>query len=104
VTSAAQALAALDVALAAAAPVERPALVVALSARLARLGAELAQAPAPAPTEAATAMSVQQAARRLGLSARYVYRHADELGAVRAGRRLLLPQAAVERYLGGAVR
>jgi excisionase family DNA binding protein len=79
---------------------QRVALVIELSARLARLGASLAVAPVEAPEKGGDRnLNVKQAAARLGLSAEFVYRHADELGSVRLGRRLLFSERALERFL-----
>jgi excisionase family DNA binding protein len=72
-----------------------PALVAALLARL--------MEPEPgrntAPDEAL--LTTDQVAERLGgVSRKWVYRHADELGAVRLSRRkLVFPAEAVGRYL-----
>jgi excisionase family DNA binding protein len=89
----------LDAAIAAASPSERAGLVIQLAALLAQLGAGLAQAPAPEPAEADRNLDVEAAAKRLGLSKRYTYRHADELGAVRLGRRLLFPARGLDRLI-----
>jgi excisionase family DNA binding protein len=93
-------LAALDAAIEAAAPGERAALVVSIAARLAALGAGLAEAaPSPATAEADRNLSIAEAAKRLGVSARYLYRHADELHAVRIGRRLLFSARGLDRIV-----
>lgn len=92
----AEALAALDAAIASAEPGDRAALVVALAARLAVLGAGLAQRE-PVPGAEDRNLSVPEAAKRLGMSARYLYRHSTELGGVRFGRRLVFPERALAR-------
>jgi hypothetical protein len=93
--------AALDAAIAAAGPQERGGLVVALSARLAALGAGLAQAPQPPVGSVADeGLDVESGARRLSMSPRFIYRHADELPFVRrCGRRLVLSARGIDRYL-----
>jgi excisionase family DNA binding protein len=88
----------LDAAIAAASPSERAALVVGLAARLAVLGAGLAQAPQPAAT-ADENVDVEEAARRLGVSARFIYRHQRELPVVRMGRRLVLSSRGIDAYI-----
>lgn len=89
----------LDAAIEAATPEEGPGLVVALSARLAALGASLAARTAtPVPKQDAN-VDVAEAARRLGVSVRYVYRHAQELPAVRMGRRLVFSSRGLDDYI-----
>jgi excisionase family DNA binding protein len=88
----------LDAVIAAATAEERPALIAALSARIAALaGAALAHVPPP--SLAQENLSVAEGAKRLGLSARYVYRHANELPVVRIGRRLLLSARGIDRFI-----
>jgi predicted DNA-binding transcriptional regulator AlpA len=54
---------------------------------------------APKP-EAETLLTAGQVAARLGTSERWVYDHADQLGAKRLSRRCVrFPEAAVARYL-----
>jgi excisionase family DNA binding protein len=92
--------AALDAAIAAAGPQERGGLVVALSARLAALGAGLAQAPQPAAASAPDEnVDVEEGARRLGVSVRFVYRHQRDLPVVRVGRRVLLSSRGIDRFI-----
>lgn len=95
-------LAVLGVAIENASPVERAALVIQLAARLARLGAGLAvPAVVPAaPTDGDRNLSVDEAARWLGMSRVYLYRHARELGAVQIGRRLLFPERGLAKHRG----
>jgi excisionase family DNA binding protein len=85
----------LDAAIAEADPRERAGLVVQLAARLAVLGAGLVSGVSPAPAEADQNLSVKEAAARLGVSGRYVYNHAAELGGIRFGRRLVIPARAL---------
>ncbi len=92
----------LDEAIRVAPPEERPGLVVALAARLAQLGAGLA-APTSSgngrPAEADENLSTKQAARRLGMSADYLYRHADKLPfTVKIGRRVLFSARGLEKW------
>lgn len=92
-----EALEQLDAVIAAASPAERAGLVVSLAARLAALGAGLAAPPAvSAPDEA---VDVTEAARRLGVSERYCYRHADQLPAVRIGRRLVFSSRGIDQFI-----
>jgi hypothetical protein len=91
----------LDAAIAAASPAERAGLVVALSARLATLGAAgLAQHDAP-PTESPDRnLDVPEIARRMNVSKVWVYRNLKGLPfAVRVGRRLLGSERGLSRYL-----
>jgi excisionase family DNA binding protein len=60
------------------------------------------QPPAlPAPKAlAGKSLTAEEAAHRLGVSTRWVYRHATQLGALRlSARTLRVPESAVERYL-----
>lgn len=99
-TAAVELLQQLDHAIAASAPEERPALIVGLAARMATLGAGLTT-PQPATVEATSVnITIKDAARRLGVSADYIYRNADKLPfLVRIGRRLLANSSALERYI-----
>jgi excisionase family DNA binding protein len=97
-------LAALDAAIANAEPAERAGLVVQLAARLAALGAALSEAaPAPMTAEADRNLSIAEAAKRLGVSVRYLYNHAEELPAVRIGRRLLFSARGLDRLVARKV-
>jgi len=75
--------------------------VVALEARV-RL--RLAEAPTMAPAAPDRNLDVAAAAARLNMSKRYLYRHADELGAVRIGSRILFPERRLARFLDRARR
>jgi predicted DNA-binding transcriptional regulator AlpA len=93
-----QALAALDRAIASAAPAERPALVVGLASRLAVLGAGLAPQPGLAAED--RNLDIGEAAQRLGMSKAWLYRHGGEMPfAVRLGRRLLFSEAGLAAFL-----
>jgi len=90
----------LDAAIAAASQAERPALVVALAARLAALGAGMLQTPAPEDGSPDRNLSVTEAAARLGMSRGWLYRHGGELPfVVRLGRRLLFSERGIEAFL-----
>jgi excisionase family DNA binding protein len=91
---------ALDAAIAAANPPERAALVVALSARLATLGAGLAEGVQERPVAGPDVnVDVREASRLLGVSQRYLYRKARSLPfARRIGRRLLFSRSGLERW------
>ena len=86
-----------------AAPSDRPGLIVALAARLARLGAGLAvpvavASPGRHDTEDGN-VSVREAAHRLGISTSYIYKNANALPfTVRIGRRLVCSTLGVERW------
>jgi excisionase family DNA binding protein len=82
-------------------PPERlPSLIVRLAACMATAGARLSGPSASAPAVPVVNVDVEEAARRLGVSERYVYRHASRLPfVVREGRRLLANGAALERYI-----
>ncbi len=95
------ALAELDAAIAAASPAERAGLVVQLAARLATLGAGLVSVR---PAEQERNLSVAAAAERLGVSSRYVFRHAAELGGIHVGRRVLIPERSLARVVAGRGR
>jgi excisionase family DNA binding protein len=106
--SADQALRQLDDAIASADPADRPGLVVGLAARLAQLGAGMAATAAVSagaqgsggPGGATENLEVAEAARRLGVSSSYLYRHAQALPfTVRIGRRLLFNASALEKYV-----
>ena len=49
-------------------------------------------------------LSVEEAARVLGVSDDWVYKHKAELPAVRNGRRLLFSTLRLQRYVSGRVR
>ena len=49
-------------------------------------------------------LSVREAAQRLGVSERYVYRHSQELPAVRLGRRLVFSGRGLDRYVARQAR
>lgn len=74
-----------------------------IPAAIARLAARLLTEmppPAPAPSRTERLLTPAEAAGRLGVAPRWVYRHARELGAVALSRRTLrVSEAAVERYL-----
>ena len=83
------ALAALD-----AIPAER------IPAAIARLAARAMEPPPTAPDPADDLLTPAEVARALKADARFVYRHADEIGAVRLSRRKLRFSAArVRRYV-----
>jgi predicted DNA-binding transcriptional regulator AlpA len=95
-------LLALDRAIGEASPEERPALVVALAARLAQLAAASLTTPAPGTgrfVETDANLSAVEAARRLGISKDWLYRNAERLPfAVRIGRRVLFSARGLERW------
>lgn len=82
-------LAELDERIAATPPEDRAGLVVQLAARLAALGATMATVQTP-PSQDAN-LSAKEAAKRLGVSVEYLYKHADEFGAQRIGKRVVFP-------------
>ena len=87
----------LDRLISVASPTERAGLVVQLSARLATLGAGLVPDPAQQPERN---LDVAEAAKRLGVSERYLYRNAKRLPfARRVGRRLLFSECELSRYM-----
>ena len=89
----------LDAAIATASAQEHAGLVVAIGARLAVLGAAMAegtQLAQPVPDEN---VDVEEGARRLGVSVRYVYRNAKTLPVVRIGRRLLLSSRGIDEFI-----
>lgn len=98
--------AALDAAIETAEPGERASLVVAISARLARLGAGLVQTPALAVARDGPDrnLGIKETAELLGVSVQYCYRHADELGGIRIGRRLVFPARGLDRRIAQAQR
>ena len=58
------------------------------------------QAPAQPKASAGKSLAAEQAAQRLGVSVRWVYRHSSQLGALRlSARTLRVPEAAIERML-----
>jgi excisionase family DNA binding protein len=90
-------LAELDALILATKPEDRPALVVALAARL----AIIASLPTPRPPAAGPErnLSVKEAAARLGVSTAFCYKRSRELGGVRLGRRLVFPERVLARYM-----
>ena len=83
-------------------PEDLPGLIGTLAMEQARAMARLT---APAMSRAGAAepaedvnLSVSEAARRLGVSVDWVYRHRDKLPRVRIGRRLLFPRSALDRW------
>jgi hypothetical protein len=96
-----RALALLDEAIATATAAERPALVVALAARLATVGAGLVPAPqVAAPAAGDENITIEEGARRLGVSVSYLYRN-DLPFIVRVGRRRLVNVGALAAYNRG---
>jgi hypothetical protein len=91
----------LDALIGEASPPERPALVVGLCARLAALGAVLAQAPpAPAADTPDRNLDVPEIAKRLGMSERYVYRNRKRLPFIQTeGRRVVGSERGLSSYL-----
>jgi hypothetical protein len=89
----------LDEAIERAAPSERAGLIVQLAARLAMLGAKLSSMPTPMLAAPDENVDVEEGARRLGMSVRYVYRHQASLPIVRIGRRLLLSSRGIDEYI-----
>ena len=84
------ALAVLDELIDSTPPEGRAALVVGLSARIARLGAGLVPPPAPPPVAVPPVeVGVREAAEFYRLSTTYLYRHRDEFKTQRRGRRLM---------------
>lgn len=83
---------------------ELPELLGKVVALQARVLLRLAEAPTMAPTEPDQNLDVAAAAARLNMSKRYLYRHADELGAVRIGSRILFPERRLARFLDRARR
>ena len=79
-----------------------PAAIAVLAARL------LAETPTIAPTRAQEPrrlLTTAEAAAKLGVDRRWVYRHARELGGIALSRRKLrVPEAAVERFLARRAR
>ena len=70
-----------------------------LPAALARIGARLLESSAVKPN-GDHLLTPDQAAERLGVSTKWVYRHQDDLGAIRlSGRALRIPTSAVEAFL-----
>jgi len=90
----------LDEVIAAAGPGERAGLVVALSARLATLGAGLvAGEPPPATTDRGDDnLDVKEGARRIGVSLPYFYRHEWPF-ARREGRKWIVSARGIAKYL-----
>lgn len=95
-----QAFAQLDVVIATASTAERPALVVALAARLATVGAGMTPpAEEAVPSGGGENITIAAAARRQGVSTSYLYRNAAKLPfIVREGRRRLVNVAALDGY------
>ena len=95
-----RALRQLDLAIEAASATERAGLVVQLAARVAHLGACLAESPAASAEAVDRNLDVEEAAQRLGVSSRYMYRNSSRLPfARRVGRRLLFSEHGLSRYL-----
>jgi excisionase family DNA binding protein len=70
-----------------------------LPAALARIASRLLEAQAAKPN-GDRLLTPDQAAERLGVSVKWVYRHQDDLGAVRlSGRALRIPAARLEAYV-----
>jgi hypothetical protein len=93
-------LADLDELIARSAPAERPALVVQLAARLAQLGATLTDGRATEQPAVDRNLDVAEAAQRMGMSARYLYRNARRFSfTIREGRRLLFSEHGLARYM-----
>jgi excisionase family DNA binding protein len=61
--------------------------------------ARLTQAQVPAPTGPDELVDVAEAARRLGVSKGYLYRHRELPFARRIGRKLLFSSAGISRYI-----
>jgi excisionase family DNA binding protein len=71
-------------------------------AAIARLAARLLQESAPS-EEDDPLLTPEQVAELLGVDKRFVYRHSDQLGAVRlSSRALRFPRSAVERFISEA--
>jgi predicted DNA-binding transcriptional regulator AlpA len=74
-------------------------LEAARAAAWARLTAPAADKPSEALSQAARNLDVAEAAKRLGMSRDWLYRHASELPfAVRIGRRVVFDSVALERW------
>jgi len=74
-------------------------LEAARAAAWARLTAPAAEPPAEAPRQEPRNLGVAEAARRLGMSRDWLYRHAAELPfALRIGRRVVFDSVALERW------
>jgi excisionase family DNA binding protein len=79
-----------------------PAAIASLAARLLTETAPVAPTRAPEPRRLLTA---GEAAARLGVDRRWVYRHAQELGGIPLSRRKLrVPESGVERFLASRTR
>jgi excisionase family DNA binding protein len=78
-----------------------PAVLGALEAASATLWARLhASQPAASEPRRLRLLTPQEAAARLTVSVRWIYRHADQLGAVRHSRRQLrFPEHRLERWI-----
>jgi hypothetical protein len=100
--TAAELFAELDRLIAVAPPADRPAIVVQLAARVAAAGAGLVVpegANGGGPDEA---VDVEEGARRIGMSPRWIYRNAEKLAFVkRQGRRVTCSVAGITAYLQG---
>jgi hypothetical protein len=79
----------LDRAVASAEPAARPALIVALAARLAALGARMVTPHELVPQPADESLDVKEAARRQGVSEDYMYRWKDCPFRRHTGRRVM---------------
>ena len=74
-------------------------LEAARAAAWARLTAPAAAKPSEAPGQEARNLDVAEAAKRLGMSRDWLYRHASKLPfAVRIGRRVVFDSVALERW------
>ena len=76
---------------------ELPAVLGDLVELQARVLLRLAEVPAVATED--TNVSVEEAARRLGVSVRFCYRRAKELPAVRMGRRLCFSSRGLDEFI-----
>ena len=92
-------LAELDGVIASVSPAERGALVIQLSARLAALGAGLAEAGSTEHGETDRNLDVQQAAERLGMSVAWIYRNKAKLPCIGLGRRVLFSSRGLDKHL-----
>lgn len=90
----------LDIDIAAVPRDELPAVLGRLVELEARVRLRLSESVTPAPTVADRNLDVQEAARRLGMSGAWLYRHGAELPcAIRIGRRLLFSAQGIETFL-----
>ncbi len=89
----------LDALIATSPPTDRPALVVALAARLAAVGAGLAGAVETGALGPDESLDIGEAARRIGCSTSYAYRHAAKWPfSLRVGRTWRFSAAGLERW------